>query len=206
MVADGTFREDLFYRLQVIEIAVPPLRERREDIAALVDHFLTVFAAKHKRDRKTIERAAVRRLEAYAWPGNVRQLEHVLLNAWLLCDEPAIGIDAIDLPSDPSRAHRHGPARSHAPRAPHESSVPSASSTTTGKASSSKKATPLSPTRSAMTDERRTIEAALAQCRGNRVQAAQTLGIPRRTFYRRLAQYGLLAPETPSGSSGATDE
>ena len=90
MVAAGTFREDLFYRLNVIQVQIPPLRERSEDLPALIDHFLSLFATRYRRERKAVERAALRTLSAYDWPGNVRQLEHVLLNAWLMSDEDEI--------------------------------------------------------------------------------------------------------------------
>lgn len=88
MVSEGTFREDLFYRLQVVEVAVPPLRDRVEDIPPLIDHFLTRFSARYQRDRKSVSRLALRKLSGYRWPGNVRQLEHVLLGAWLMTEEP----------------------------------------------------------------------------------------------------------------------
>ena len=87
MVALGTFREDLFYRLNVIQVPIPPLRERKDDIPALIDHFLSLFASRYRRERKAVERSAQRTLAIYDWPGNVRQLEHVLLNAWLMSEE-----------------------------------------------------------------------------------------------------------------------
>ena len=109
MVKEGTFTQDLFYRLQVVEIRVPPLRERTEDIPPLIDHFLTLYATRYRRDRKTIHRDAVRRLCAYDWPGNVRQLEHVLLNAWLMCENHELGLEDIQLPDQPQRAPRSSP-------------------------------------------------------------------------------------------------
>ncbi|MDF2693173.1 MAG: Response regulator of zinc sigma-54-dependent two-component system, partial [Labilithrix sp.] len=169
MVAEGTFREDLFYRLHVIELKVPALRERSEDIPALIDHFLTLFAARHKRERKTVERNAVRRLQAFDWPGNVRQLEHVLLNAWLLSEDDEITSEDLDLPA---MSVRTGPAE--ATRAASTGAV-----------------------RARSQDEFKDVEkekilAALARCNWNRVQAAKMVGIPRRTFYRRLKDYGIL--------------
>jgi len=77
-VKEKRFREDLFYRLNVITISVPPLRERREDIRVLAQHFLRVYAAKNNRKLEGFTDEAVRRLEAYAWPGNVRELENVI--------------------------------------------------------------------------------------------------------------------------------
>ena len=104
MVREQTFREDLYYRLHVIELKVPALRDRSDDIPALIDHFLTLFAARYRRDRKTIGRDALRRLVAYEWPGNVRQLENVLLNAWLMGEGSEIG-ETISA-SSPTRARR----------------------------------------------------------------------------------------------------
>jgi two-component system response regulator HydG len=78
MVKDKRFREDLYYRLNVITINVPPLRERREDIPVLAQHFLRVYAASNSRELKGFTDDAMRRLEAYAWPGNVRELENVI--------------------------------------------------------------------------------------------------------------------------------
>ena len=81
MVADGTFREDLFYRLNVIPVQLPPLRERREDIPLLVQHFLERLAADAGRPPVTVSQDAIRRLMAYPWPGNVRQLENAIERA-----------------------------------------------------------------------------------------------------------------------------
>jgi transcriptional regulator with GAF, ATPase, and Fis domain/Tfp pilus assembly protein PilF len=170
MVAEGTFREDLFYRLHVIELRVPSLRERAEDIPALIDHFLTLFSARHKRERKSVERAAVRRLQAYEWPGNVRQLEHVLLNAWLLSEDDEVSADDLDLPT----ATRS--ASVEVPRAP-------GSSTAVARVRTQEEHRDI---------EKEKILAALARCNWNRVQAAKLVGIPRRTFYRRLKDYGIV--------------
>jgi transcriptional regulator with PAS, ATPase and Fis domain len=188
MVAEGTFREDLFYRLHVIELKIPALRERAEDIPALIDHFLTLFSARHKRDRKTIERGAVRRLQAFDWPGNVRQLEHVLLNAWLLSEANEITTEDLDLPSASVRAgalndHRSGASTSLSATAGVSETRSSASSTSTVRARTQEEY------RDA---EKEKILAALTKCNWNRVQAAKMIGVPRRTFYRRLKEYGIV--------------
>ncbi|MBX3206745.1 MAG: sigma 54-interacting transcriptional regulator [Labilithrix sp.] len=172
MVAEGSFREDLFYRLHVIELKVPPLRERADDIPALIDHFLTLFSARHKRERKTVERTAVRRLQSYDWPGNVRQLEHVLLNAWLLSEADEITSEDLDLPA--------ASARGLAPEAARSSSHAASSGTRVRTQEEFKDV------------EKEKILSALARCNWNRVQAAKMVGIPRRTFYRRLKDYGIV--------------
>ena len=84
MVKEKRFREDLYYRLNVITIRVPPLRERREDIRLLAQHFLRFYAAKNNRKLEGFTDEALRRLEAYAWPGNVRELENVIERAVVL--------------------------------------------------------------------------------------------------------------------------
>src|SRR5437764_298415 len=78
MVKEKRFREDLYYRLNVITLNVPPLRERREDVRVLAQHFLRIYAAKNNRTLEGFTDQAMRRLEAYAWPGNVRELENVV--------------------------------------------------------------------------------------------------------------------------------
>ncbi|MCP6177675.1 two-component system response regulator, partial [Klebsiella pneumoniae] len=77
----GTFREDLFYRLNVIHLLLPPLRERREDIALLANHFLQKFSAENQRDMIEIDPAAMSRLTAWPWPGNIRELSNVIERA-----------------------------------------------------------------------------------------------------------------------------
>ena len=99
-VAEGTFREDLLYRLQVLVIQLPPLNERAADIALLVDHFLDSIGKQRGRERITIRNDALELIERYAWPGNVRQLENALQRLALLAGDDAITRATID--SDPS--------------------------------------------------------------------------------------------------------
>jgi two-component system response regulator HydG len=98
MVKDKRFREDLFYRLNVITITVPPLRERREDVRVLAQHFLRVYAAKNSRKLDGFTDEAIRRLEAYAWPGNVRELENVIERGVVLARGSLM--DVVDLPEE----------------------------------------------------------------------------------------------------------
>jgi DNA-binding NtrC family response regulator len=99
MVADGAFREDLFYRLNVIPVQLPPLRDRREDIPLLVQHFLQKLAAEAGRGAVTISQDALRRLMAYHWPGNIRQLENACERA-LAFSQGRSQIDVHDLTPD----------------------------------------------------------------------------------------------------------
>jgi two-component system response regulator HydG len=95
-VAAGRFREDLFYRLNVIAVTAPPLRSRREDIPLLVDHFLGVYCAKNNRPRLEAPREVLAVLSDYSWPGNVRELENVIERAVVLCRADKLTVD--DLP------------------------------------------------------------------------------------------------------------
>ncbi|HEX3772435.1 MAG TPA: sigma 54-interacting transcriptional regulator [Polyangiaceae bacterium] len=175
MVEAGTFRQDLYYRLHVVELRVPPLRERVEDVPPLVDHFLTLMAARYRRDRKSVSREALRKLCALPWPGNVRQLEHVLLNAWLMSEGKEIAVDDLELPAA-GRGAGSGPSEADAARARRgPSGPPRAENQAEFKAA-----------------EKDRILAALGACNWNRARAAEMIGVPRRTFYRRLKEFGLL--------------
>jgi len=99
MVAQGTFREDLFYRLNVIPVQLPPLRDRREDIPLLVQHFFQKLSADAGRGAVTVSQEALRRLMAYPWPGNVRQLENAVERA-LAFSQGRSQIDVQDLPPE----------------------------------------------------------------------------------------------------------
>jgi two-component system response regulator HydG len=98
LVRDKRFREDLFYRLNVITIEVPPLRHRREDIPVLAEHFLKLYAAKNNRRLEGFSRDAMRRIEGYSWPGNVRELENVIERAVVLARGSTI--ELTDLPDN----------------------------------------------------------------------------------------------------------
>jgi DNA-binding NtrC family response regulator len=98
MVADGTFREDLYYRLRVIEIALPSLRERPGDIVPLASHFLEHFLRPDGQRVGALSAAAVKALSDYAWPGNVRELRNVLERAVVLDRDGVVDLD--DLPGD----------------------------------------------------------------------------------------------------------
>jgi DNA-binding NtrC family response regulator len=103
-VTAGRFREDLYYRLNVIAVTAPPLRARREDIPLLVDHFLGLYCAKNARPRLQPTRGALERMLDYAWPGNVRELENVIERAVVLCRGDALTDQ--DLPDTIARAQR----------------------------------------------------------------------------------------------------
>ncbi|TAJ23219.1 MAG: GAF domain-containing protein [Nitrospirae bacterium] len=95
-VQDGTFRSDLYYRLKVFPIRIPPLRERGEDIPMLARHFVKKYSARHRKTVTRIDSATLRALTAYAWPGNVRELEHMIERAIILSQGPILTIEELD--------------------------------------------------------------------------------------------------------------
>jgi transcriptional regulator with GAF, ATPase, and Fis domain len=177
MVAARAFREDLYYRLHVVEVHVPPLRDRVEDIPPLMDHLLSLFAARYRRERRAFSRDAVRKICAYSWPGNVRQLEHALLSAWLMSERAEIEADDVELPTPPApvRLASKSTGGRGPPSSRHQSAKSRAGSTSEFKSA-----------------ERERILGALTACNWNRAQAAKMIGVPRRTFYRRLREFGIL--------------
>jgi DNA-binding NtrC family response regulator len=94
-VADGKFREDLFYRLQIVPIVMPPLRERAEDIPLLIDSFFEHFTTKHKRRRKRMSAEALQICQRFPWPGNVRQLRNTVERLVITCREPVVGVEQL---------------------------------------------------------------------------------------------------------------
>ncbi|MCL7964708.1 MAG: sigma-54 dependent transcriptional regulator [marine benthic group bacterium] len=105
-VADGRFREDLFYRLNAVEIRLPPLRERREDIPLLAAHFLTAAGMKYGRPELQLSAGAVEALLRHPWPGNVRELRHAVERAVLLADSEEVGVEHLGLRSSPEGSLR----------------------------------------------------------------------------------------------------
>jgi two-component system response regulator HydG len=109
LIQEGRFREDLYYRLNVVQLTLPPLRERREDIPLLADHFLRSCAQKNQRAVHGFGKSALARIEAYAWPGNVRELENAVERAVVLARQPVLELE--DLPDSvrggPLGSERH---------------------------------------------------------------------------------------------------
>jgi two-component system response regulator AtoC len=164
-VAEGRFREDLFYRLDVVRVTVPPLRERREDIPLLVDHFLASLRASLGKSVRGVADDALARLIAYGWPGNVRELENVIERAVILADE-----DRITLRELPENVRGGGAARGAPERA-------AAADYALGAAR--------------RRFEADWIRDALAAAKGNRTHAARLLGISHRALLYKLKEYGL---------------
>jgi two-component system response regulator HydG len=90
MVGEGQFRQDLLYRLNTVEITLPPLRERTEDIPALLQHFLNVYSRKYQKSNLTLAKSAVKDLQQYPWPGNIRELQHAVERAVIMSEHPQL--------------------------------------------------------------------------------------------------------------------
>jgi len=169
-VHQGRFREDLYYRLKVIPVRLPTLRERREDIPLLIQHFLDHFNQEFRKNIKRVEPAAMERLTAYGWPGNIRELRNFIERVMILENKELIELK--DLP----RAMREGDEASAA-----------AGGTGAGRAVS----VPVGElTLEEM--EREAIVRALEQVGHNQVRAAKLLGISRDTLRYRMKKFGLL--------------
>jgi len=166
----GTFREDLYYRLQVFEIRMPPLRERPEDILPLSEAFLVDLSRSFARPPAGVSREARERLMAYLWPGNARELRNVLERAAILCEGGLIGAEHLTLPAPRVAA------------APHAAESVVADAPPAAVASSEidlKRA------------ERAMVEKALKEARYNKSKAARALGLTRTQFSVRLRRHGL---------------
>ena len=174
MVEQGTFREDLFYRLNVVNIRIPPLRERREDIPEILDFYLKKSAADNGKDVADISPEALGVLMAYDWPGNVRELRNCVERMVVFARGATLTMT--DVPADiRSAVGEQFEAKAMSPK-------------TTG-------AAPAEPQMSiglnVKENEKSLIIKALEECGGNRSQAALKLNISRRTLYRKLHEYGL---------------
>jgi len=100
-VANGFFRRDLFYRLQVFPIEIPPLRERSEDIPMLVEYFIDRYARKARKNITRINKETLELLQSYSWPGNIRELQNVIERSMILCETDTFSIDESWLPQQP---------------------------------------------------------------------------------------------------------
>lgn len=168
MVEEGAFRGDLLYRLRVVTVHVPPLRERRGDVVPLALHFIAEFAERYGRPVREIDPSARRRLLAYDWPGNVRELRNVVERAVVLAEGEEIG--AADLPAEL--------AGSRAPLDPEEAALAEL---------------PFAEARRRATEawERRFLRAALQRNDGNISATARALGLHRQSLQKRLRSLGV---------------
>ena len=166
----GTFRDDLYFRLNVIPFHVPPLRERREDIPVLARHFVEVLSAEHGRRPKPLAEEAVEMLARLPWPGNVRELRNIIERLVIMAPGERIEL-------------RHRPSSLLEGRSPGVAGAAVAAEPTTG-------ATSLAAAREEF--ERQFILARYRECGGNMSRTAEALGVERSNLYRKMKGYGLL--------------
>ncbi|HPE48799.1 MAG TPA: sigma-54 dependent transcriptional regulator, partial [Hyphomonas sp.] len=198
-VAEGTFREDLFYRLNVFPIDMPSLRERREDIPALVDHFIGRFNASEGTKITGVADDTLKMLYAFDWPGNVRQLENAVFRAVVLCegdmlqpqDFPQISGQMPDLDALPAapRAANEVPA---APHAANDFAETAAASPVAIKDADGE-------LRSLQDIERDILQYAIEFYEGHMSEVSRRLGIGRSTLYRKVREYDLEVREREAG-------
>jgi two-component system response regulator HydG len=159
-VAEGRFRQDLYYRINTVQVMVPPLRERGGDIALLAGHFVEKFSGEMGKDVNTIAPAAMEQLMAHNWPGNVRELEHAIQRAVALSGDGTIS-HFVFAPTAPGRTEA--------------GSIPGGESSVS---------IPFGTSMDEAT--RRIVQATIEKCAGNKLKAARMLGIPARTMYRHF--------------------
>jgi transcriptional regulator with GAF, ATPase, and Fis domain len=180
LIRQGRFREDLFYRLNVLPITLPPLRERIEDVAELAQHFLRLYAQRCGKQVTVIDDDALVCLKAHPWPGNVRQLENVIERAVVVAEKPIITVD--ELPDEV----RHGrPAEPLA--TPPDGIVSAPNSWAEGAPAGIVHA----ERRERDRREREMLVRALAAAGGNKAEAARALGLARSTLLSRMKRLGL---------------
>jgi two-component system response regulator FlrC len=166
-VEQGNFRQDLYYRLNVIPLTIPPLRERPGDISLLADFFLEKYAAQNNKSHKKLSAEALARLINYNWPGNVRELENIMARGALLSVEPEVMVGDLFLDEQPAQEQAPDPVQ-----------APSGEISTLREM------------------EKGLIYKALDKTEGNRTHAAKILGISVRTLRNKLAEYKEMALET----------
>jgi nitrogen regulation protein NR(I) len=188
-VAARQFREDLFYRLNVVRIHIPPLRERREDVRLLVNYFLKKFARDEQTAPKSISTGVVKALEAYHWPGNVRELENIVRRALVVAKGDAILLS--DLPQEivgQSATQSATVTASSAPASTGDAGATDVAALTRKLFQWARKDPKLKLIPAV---ERELVLQALKETSGNQVQAAKLLGITRATLRKRIEKFGI---------------
>jgi len=172
MVEKGSFRKDLFYRLNVVNLRLPSLRDRREDIPLLAAHFLDRISREHGR-KFTLSDEALRTMMRYDWPGNVRELENSVERACALSSGPVLRLGDL-----PTQLQNQGLEARRVAAAPGETSE-----------------APGTPQLKTLADlEKEAILGAIRTLNGDKLQAAKMLGIGKTTLYRKLKEYGIVDP------------
>jgi DNA-binding NtrC family response regulator len=181
-IASGAFREDLYFRLNVIELYVPPLGERLDDLGPLVEHFLEEYTTAGATP-PTLTEASRAALQSYEWPGNIRELQNRIQRATLVCKDRIIRPEDLGLgtaPSSPSTSGASG--RLSGPQAVQSGSAAISSGAPAG-----------------TEPEREAIEEALVKMKGVVSKAAAELGMSRQALYRRMERLGIIMERRPKG-------
>jgi two-component system NtrC family response regulator len=168
MLAEGKFREDLYWRLHVLSLTVCPLRERREDIPLLIDHFVEKYATVLGLDHPVVPAQTLELLTRYEWPGNVRELQNCIYSAMTVSGQANLGLETL-----PERIRKGAAGVLQEPGSPKSSALAERIA------------------QAAEKTEKEAIHEALAETNGNREKAAELLGIGRTTLYRKLKQYSI---------------
>jgi two-component system, NtrC family, response regulator AtoC len=180
MVREGKFREDLYFRLNVVRITLPPLRERPDDVPLLLAHYIRYFAKENGVQPLVVEPGALRYLQGYAWPGNIRELRNFTENAVVMHRgaklteydlEPRFRGERLSLP------------------APAGSEAPGGAASPAGGGAGVSASVGGGTSFSVEENEKRLLREALIRARGNRTKAAQLMGISRRTLHRKISQW-----------------
>ena len=163
------FREDLFFRLSVVPIAIPPLRERPADLRLLARHFLKRFGREFRKNKLVLSEAALRLMESYRWPGNVRELQNCMERAVIMCEGPEIFPEDLHLTFHQDHAAAELPEGFDLSGSLSEASL-----------------------RAVMLVERVKISDALRQAKWNKTKAAEALGVGYKTLLGKIKEYGLV--------------
>ena len=183
-IDDGTFREDLYYRLNVVSVYLPPLRQRTDDIPLLASHFLQICALRNQRDVRTIDPGAMEHLVRYDWPGNVRELENYIERAVVLARDETISVDLLPPHVRGEDSPQVGRPTEEATLATHCEQVARlglVDHAETGKTHE----------RVLAEVERELIRQTLEACQGTQTRTAARLGINRNTLHKKIDDYNL---------------
>jgi two-component system response regulator AtoC len=191
LVKEGKFREDLYYRLNVFRIALPPLRDRRDDIPPLAESLTLKLCSRMGRPLINFSSAAMNKLLSYDFPGNVRELENILERALIFCESSVI--EPVDIDIHETSDNPVIPEAFEVPKVP----VPDVSASPSDSTNASEST---NVTESLDSIEKTAILAALERCGGNRTKAAAELGITRKTIVNKLKLYGISDKSLPDKS------
>jgi two-component system response regulator AtoC len=180
MVQRGSFREDLFYRINVVNVRVPPLRERREEVPVLTDHFLARYAQQYGREAPRISERLLAGFQAYDWPGNVRELENMIKRVVVLQDETAISNEIFAAPRQVPAPLAAAPVEGLRPA---QAAVPEPADARLSLREIGRRA--------ARDAEREALQRVLHQTNWNRRKAAQILEVSYKTLLQKIKECGL---------------